>query len=111
MKKALILAAVAAFCLSLNSFAGDGKTAKENWDRHCKKCHAEDGSGSTPIGKKLEIKDYTDPAALAELSDEELFNMTKDGVDGTKMPGFAKKLSDEEIHALVKYMRGMAKSE
>ncbi len=35
--------------------------------------------------------------------------MTKDGVDDTKMPGFAKKLSDEEIHALVAYMRAMAK--
>jgi mono/diheme cytochrome c family protein len=80
------------------------------WNKHCAKCHAKDGSASSPIGKKLAIKDYTDPASLAELTDEELFTMTKEGVKGTKMPGFAKKLSDEEIHALVAYMRAMAKS-
>ena len=83
--------------------------AKGLWDRHCKKCHGEDGTGQTPIGKKLELKDYTDAASLAELSDEELFEMTKGGVEGTKMKGYSMKLSDEEIHALVSYIRAMAK--
>ena len=91
------------------SLSADEATAG-HWNKHCAKCHAKDGSGSTPIGKKLEIGDYTDPATLAEVTDEDLFKMTKDGVEGTKMPGFAEKLSDEEIHALVAYMRAMAKS-
>lgn len=108
MKKALILIAASAFCLNINLFGDDSDPVKANWDRHCAKCHAEDGSGATKIGEKLEIKDYTDPAVMAEFSDEDLFNMTKDGVDGTKMKGYGKKLSDEEIHALVAYMRAMA---
>jgi mono/diheme cytochrome c family protein len=109
MKKALILTVLALFSLNFGAFADDSDPAKSNWDRHCKKCHGEDGAADTTLGKKLEIKDYTDAASLAELTDEDLFKMTKDGVDGTKMPGFAKKLSDEEIHALVVYMRAMAK--
>jgi mono/diheme cytochrome c family protein len=109
MKKALILAATALFCLNFGAFADDSDPAKANWDRHCKKCHGEDGAADTTLGKKLEIGDYTDAATLAEVSDEELFTMTKEGVEGTKMPGFAKKLSDEEIQALVVYMRAMAK--
>lgn len=110
MKKHIILT-VASFALaSLSGFAGDGVDAAAVWDKQCKKCHAEDGSGKTTLGEKLEIKDYTDPASLAEWSDEDLFNATKDGVDGTKMKGYGKKLSDEEIHALVAYMRAMAKS-
>jgi len=107
MKKILIsilLSSAAAFTAQ----AYDVDATKANWERHCSKCHAEDGSAATKLGERLEIKDYTDPASLAELSDEDLFNMTKDGVDGTKMPGYGKKLSDQEIHDLVKYMRAMA---
>lgn len=110
MKKYLILTAATLFCVSFSSLADDSSAAKANWDRHCKKCHAEDGSGSTKIGQKLEVKDYTKAESLKEISDEDLFKMTKDGVDGTKMSGYGDKLSDEEIHALVAYMRGMAAS-
>lgn len=108
MKKALILTVMALFSLNVGAFAGDADSAKSNWDRHCKKCHGENGAADTTLGKKLEIMDYTDPASLAELSDEELFTMTKDGVDGTKMRGYGKRLSDEEIEDLVDYMRAMA---
>jgi cytochrome c5 len=108
MKKQIIIAALTFTLASFSGFAGE-EPAKGAWDKHCKKCHAEDGSGKTALGKKLKIKDYTDAASLAELSDEDLFKMTKDGVDGTKMTGYSKKLSDEEITALVAYMRAMAK--
>jgi mono/diheme cytochrome c family protein len=111
MKKVLMILAAAAFCLNFSASADDSDLAKANWNRHCKKCHGEDGSAQTALGKKLEIKDYTDPASLAEVSDEDLFEMTKNGVEGTKMPGYAEKLSDEEIKALVDYMRAMAKAE
>ena len=107
MKKHILLTAAA---LVLAGFCAQAEEAAANWARHCKKCHAEDGSGSTAIGKKLEIGDYTDPAVLGEFSDEELFEMTKNGVDDTKMSGYGEKLSDEEIHALVAYMRAMVKS-
>jgi len=109
MKKQFSLIATATlFCLPMSGFAEDGGDVAQNWKRHCAKCHAKDGSGSTRIGQKLEIMDYTDPASLAEVSDEELFDMTKNGVEGTKMPGYEKKLSDDEIHALVAYMRAMS---
>jgi len=108
MKKPLIALAAAAFCFNFNASA-DADQAKADWNRHCKKCHGEDGSANTALGKRLEIADYTKAESLAEFSDEDLFNMTKDGVEGTKMPGYADKLSDEAIHALVAYMRAMAK--
>lgn len=108
MKKILISLLIAS-AAAVTAQAYDVDAAKANWDRHCAKCHAEDGSASTKLGERMEIMDYTDPASLAEFSDEDLFNMTKDGVDGTKMRGYGSKLSDEEIHDLVKYMRAMAK--
>ena len=107
MKKHIILTAASFVLASVAGFAG--VDAKAVWDKQCKKCHGEDGSGQTTLGKKLKIKDYTDAASLKELSDEDLFNMTKDGVPKTKMTGYGKKLSDDEIKALVGYMRAMAK--
>lgn len=109
MKKHIILTAVSIALGSFTGFADDSSPVKASWDKHCKKCHAEDGSASTKIGQKLEIKDYTKAESLAEFSDEDLFKMTKEGVEGTKMNGYGDKLSDEEIHALVAYMRAMAK--
>ena len=81
---------------------------EKNWNKNCKKCHGDTGAGDTNIGEKLEIKDYTDAASLAEFSDEDLFVMTKDGVPDTKMRGYEKKLSDEEIQGLVEYMRSFS---
>ena len=109
-KKPIILAAATFVLAAFTGYADNCEEAKANWDRHCSKCHGKTGAADTPIAKKMEIKDYTNPESLADLSDEELFNMTKDGVEGTKMPGFGKKLSDEEIKGLVAYMRSMAKS-
>lgn len=106
MKKYIIIASALFGFLATSALAGD---AKANWDRQCKKCHAEDGSGSTKIGQKLEIMDYTKAESLAEFCDEDLFKMTKEGVEGTKMKGYGEKLSDEDITALVAYMRAMAK--
>lgn len=108
MKKYIILTAASFVLATVAGFAGD-VDAKAVWNKSCKKCHAEDGNGQTALGKKLKIKDYTDAASLKELSDEDLFTMTKDGVPKTKMAGYGKKLSDPEIKALVGYMRAMAK--
>ena len=108
MKKHIIIAALAFVFAGFTGFADDSG-AQAIWDKQCKKCHGADGSGDTPLGKKLEIGDYTDAATLAEESDEDLFNMTKDGVEGTKMKGYGDKLSDDEIHSLVALIRSMAK--
>src|SRR4051812_43578509 len=34
--------------------------AAENWENNCTKCHGADGKGQTKVGKKLNLKDYTD---------------------------------------------------
>ncbi|HSH09683.1 MAG TPA: c-type cytochrome [Oceanipulchritudo sp.] len=108
MKNQIILTVIGFGLATLTGFAGD-IDAKAIWDKQCKKCHAEDGSGNTTLGKKLEIKDYTKAESLADISDEDLAKMTKEGVEGTKMNGYGEKLSDDEIAALVAHMRAMAK--
>lgn len=108
MNKLILSIIVAVFGLTLNIHAVDIKDTEKNWKRHCSKCHADDGSGDTRIGQKLEVLDYTDVESLKEYTDEELFEITKEGVDGTKMRGYERKLSDEEIQAIVDYMRSFS---
>ena len=86
--------------------------AKENWEKNCTKCHGADGKGKTKMGEKLGIKDYTDAKVQDSLKDDAMAKAIKDGVkDGekTKMKGFGDVLSDDEIKALVKYVRDFKK--
>ncbi len=84
-------------------------SASDNWDNNCTKCHGADGKGLTPVGKKLQLKDYTDAKVQAALKDEDIVKAITDGVkdkDGKeRMKSFKADLSDAEIKDLVAYVR------
>lgn len=75
----------------------------------CSSCHGKDGKGSAAMAKMFKA----DPAEMnltsegaAKTSDADL---TKVMVEGrNKMPAFKGKLKDEEISALVAFIRGLA---
>ncbi len=81
----------------------------ENWDNHCAKCHGADGKGQTKVGRKLKVKDYTDAAVQAGMTDEEMLKATVDGVfddnGKEKMKAFKDELNSDEIKELVTYIR------
>ena len=109
MKNALLIAATAALALP----AGLAAQATEIdsaalWRQHCQRCHGADGAGQTAMGRRLQLKDYRDPAVQDAMTDEEIVAATRDGVtkDGRQtMPGYSDKLSEEEIQALLAYVR------
>ncbi|MEY2465900.1 MAG: hypothetical protein QOD03_421 [Verrucomicrobiota bacterium] len=108
MKKILLITGI------IVSFAAaaNAADAKENWDKTCAKCHGADGKGQTKMGQKLGIKDYSDAKVQAELKDEVAIKGIKEGVveDGKKkMEPYAEKLTDDEIKALVTYIRTFKK--
>ncbi len=80
---------------------------KDNWTKHCAKCHGEDGKGQTSAGKRLKAKDYTDPRVQASFKDAEAFKITKEGKN--RMRGYAQLLTDQEINDLVAYVRKFKK--
>ena len=100
------MAACAAMLVSVS--AAD---VKENWEKICAKCHGPDGKGDTKMGKKLEIKDFTDAKYQDSLKDEAMLKAIKEGVkDGEKTRMKAVEgLSDEEMKALVAYVRKFKK--
>src|SRR5437667_12499144 len=85
---------------------------KENWEKHCQKCHGPDGKGQTKMGRQSGVKDYTDPKVQEELKDENAVKIIKEGIvekDKKKMDPYKDKLSDEEIKALITYIRAFKK--
>jgi cytochrome c553 len=106
------LIALSLLCAAVGGLSLQAADVKENWSKHCTKCHGEDGKGQTTMGKKLKVADYTDANVQAKFKDEEMIKVTKEGKkEGTKtlMKGYADVLSDQEIKDLVAHIRAMAK--
>ena len=86
--------------------------AKGNWDANCVQCHGKTGAADTKMGKQLNAKDLTDPKVQAAFSDAKATESIKNGVKEngkTTMKAFAGKLTDDEIKALVAYVRTLKK--
>jgi cytochrome c6 len=80
----------------------------ENWDNNCTKCHGADGKGQTKVGKKLNLKDYTDAKVQAEMKDADMTKAITDGISENgkeKMKSFKDDLTADEIKDLVAYVR------
>ena len=88
-------------------------SAPENYETHCVSCHGKDGKGETKAGRKAQVKDLTDKAHQASFTDEVAFKGIKEGSKDDKgkerMKAYGDKLTDEEIKALVAYVRTFAK--
>jgi mono/diheme cytochrome c family protein len=113
MKTKTLLRSALALALTL-TLAGLARAADapDNWKTKCAMCHGADGSGQTPVGKKLKLKDYTSADAQAKMTDEEILKAITDGVteDGkSRMPAFKDRLTPDEIKALAARVRSLKK--
>lgn len=109
MKKILLLGGVLLAMAVTVSTAADGKA---NYDRACAKCHGKDGRGQTKMGQKTGAKDYTDPKVQEAVTDEAAFKAIKDGFkdkNGKELMKPTTDMTDEEIKAVVAYMRTFKK--
>src|SRR5712692_2607587 len=80
--------------------AGDDKTT---FDSKCASCHGKDGRAKSLHARHVHARDMTDASWQNEVTDERLFNSITKGKG--KMPAYGKKLSDDQIDALVRYVR------
>ena len=82
--------------------------ARAHWADHCASCHANDGSGDTPMGKHMyppapDMRQIT----TQKLSDGELFYAIQNGVRFTGMPGWGSGSDHdaEDSWKLVRFIR------
>jgi len=109
MRKMILLAAMFGLTAALTA---KGAEAKDNWEANCTKCHGADGKGDTKMGQKLGCKDMTDAKVQADIKDDAAFKALKEGLksdDGKTLMKPFEQLSDDEIKALVAYVRTLKK--
>jgi mono/diheme cytochrome c family protein len=80
--------------------------AQDLYKSKCAMCHGPDGSGNTPMGKKLGTHDFASPE-VQKQTDAQLTEAITKGKN--KMPAYAGKLSDEQVKQLVAYIRTFKK--
>ena len=86
--------------------AADNPDGAAIYKQKCQMCHGADGKGFPAI----KTPDLTDPKWQASVSDKEMTEVIKNGKKGTPMPAFADKLKDDEIQAVVKFIRSFDSS-
>jgi cbb3-type cytochrome c oxidase subunit III len=72
--------------------------------KNCAECHGVDGSGNTPRFMGNAWADLLDSNWKLGGDPTSMANTVRSGVFG-QMPGYAQKLSDQEIRAVVEYVR------
>jgi mono/diheme cytochrome c family protein len=88
-----------------NKTSALGADARTIYNRRCVSCHGRDGRGRTRKGRQTHARDMTSREWQDDVSDERLFNSINNGRG--KMPAFHKKISENDIDALVAYVRRM----
>jgi mono/diheme cytochrome c family protein len=110
----------ALFCLSISLLvpaiaSADDAATNRVFRAKCASCHGEDGKGHTKEGEKMKVGDMTTAAFQKDLTDEKIKETISNGLSREKngvkqeMKPLKDKLTPEQIDALVKYVRGLAK--
>jgi cytochrome c oxidase cbb3-type subunit 3 len=73
--------------------------------KNCMMCHGADGKGFPA----LKTPNFTDPKWQSSIKDREMREVIKNGKKGTAMLGFGGQLKDEEISAVIAYIRSLKK--
>ena len=101
----VILLCVGIGLAGFGTFAATPASGADTFRAKCAACHAPDGSGNTPMGQKMKIRDLRSPE-VQKQSDDELGNIIRNGKP--PMPGYGKSLSATDIQQLVSYLRSIA---
>ena len=109
MKNLLLKSSLLILILSLvlPAFSLAADTGPDLFASKCASCHGKDGSGNTPMGKNLKLRDLGS-ADVQKASDKDLKETITKGKP-PKMPAYGGKLSDTQIDDLVKFIRSLKK--
>jgi mono/diheme cytochrome c family protein len=95
---------------SVKPTAASLAAGKKIYGYDCAMCHGKDGDGKGDLAADMKVKllDYTDPAALKDKTDGELFYIIKNGKG--EMTGEGDRLKPDEMWNLVNYVRSFSKN-
>jgi len=109
-RSSLLFAVISVVVLSFTFVSAQAQTASNDgaalYKSKCAMCHGPDGTGKTPVGQKLNVRDLRSPE-VQKQSDSDLDHVIEHGKG--KMPAFGKTLSEEQIKSLVAQIRELGK--
>ena len=90
--------------------------AEQNFRFYCAQCHGETGLGDGPNVTEsfaTDPRNFTNAAEMEKLTDADIKNVILDGGPSASkselMPPWSKTLTEEEVEALVSYLRQLCK--
>ena len=95
---------------------GSLAAGKRAYDANCAACHGNLAQGAVKAGMTISIieeqrgkqpPDLTDDQWDHGSSDDEIFGVIKRGLPPTMMAGFEGRIPDEDIRAIVTYLRSL----
>jgi cytochrome c6 len=103
----LVVLALSALLVGPALFAQEGPTTGQGtFKQMCAVCHGPDGSGATPMGRTFKLQDLRSPA-VQSLTNARLTEIVTKGKG--RMPPYGTKLTNDQIKAVVAYLRELAK--
>lgn len=107
----LVVASALCWLVIGSASAARAQDAKQTYDKTCASCHGPGGKGDGSVGKMLKPPPKEFGAALKGASDADMAKTIKEGGKAVgkapTMPAYGSKLSDEQIQALVQYIKGL----
>ena len=85
----------------------DSETGRDIFFKHCKACHGDKGDGKTFAANVLNPppKNFTSENSKQELTEDRMIQSVAEGRKGTAMMPWKSRLTQQEIHAVVLYIR------
>jgi len=98
--RSIVTMALFASALALPALAASDGAAI--YKSKCAMCHAANGSGDTPMGKSLHVRDLRSDE-VQKQTDLELTKVIAGGKG--KMPAFGKRMSEDDLKAVIAFIR------
>ena len=85
----------------------DSEIGRDIFFKHCKACHGDKGDGKTFAANVLNPppKNFTSENSKQELTEERMIQSVAEGRKGTAMMPWKSRLTKQEIHLVVLYIR------
>jgi mono/diheme cytochrome c family protein len=80
------------------------------YEKSCKMCHGADGTPNPAMLKMLPTLPTLNAKFIANRSEDSIVKVLTHGTANGKMKGFKEKLTHEQMEAIAKYVKEMAKA-
>ena len=103
----LLLPALPGLLYAPGAYSHTDADGGQIYQQFCSVCHGDRGAGASHARQGLypPPRDFTDPAQTAHLDREHMLDAVRNGRPGTAMTAWSSRLDDDQIAAVVDYIR------